>query len=84
MTNHATKDYVERVRVNQHKLSSELGTRFDYIVCGAGTSGCVLAARLALGTFEGGAEADREDDPEGGTLRLRRSLARRRRPGPSE
>src|SRR5262249_29742531 len=47
MTDHATKDFVERVRVNQQKLSSELGTRFDYIVCGAGTSGCVLAARLA-------------------------------------
>jgi choline dehydrogenase len=39
---------VERVRANQQKLSSELHTRFDYIVCGAGTSGCVVAARLAI------------------------------------
>src|SRR5262245_17442981 len=41
------EDFAERVRVNQQKLSSELRTRFDYIVCGAGTSGCVVAARLA-------------------------------------
>src|SRR5215472_5302966 len=40
-------DFSERVRVNQQKLSSELRTRFDYIVCGAGTSGSVVAARLA-------------------------------------
>ena len=41
------ENYAERVRVNQQKLSSELITRFDYIVCGAGTSGSVVAARLA-------------------------------------
>ena len=41
------EDFAERVRANQHRLSSEIGTRFDYIVCGAGTSGCVVAARLA-------------------------------------
>ena len=40
-------DFMERVRVNQRELLSELRTRFDYIVCGAGTSGCVVAARLA-------------------------------------
>jgi len=39
--------FTERVRANQQKLSSELPTRFDYIVCGAGTSGCIVAARLA-------------------------------------
>src|SRR5215469_4671161 len=37
----------ERVRVNQRKLSSELRTTYDYIVCGSGTSGSVVAARLA-------------------------------------
>src|SRR5262245_11647376 len=47
MTDDASRDFAERVRMNQQKLSSELGTRFDYIVCGAGTSGCVVAARLA-------------------------------------
>jgi choline dehydrogenase len=40
-------DFAEQVRMNQLKLSSELKNRFDYIVCGAGTSGCVVAARLA-------------------------------------
>ena len=41
------EDFAERVRVNQQEISSRLRTRFDYIVCGAGTSGCVVAARLA-------------------------------------
>src|SRR5262249_33930655 len=40
-------DFAERVRVNQQDLASKLKRRFDYIVCGAGTSGCVVAARLA-------------------------------------
>ena len=35
------------VRANQCALTSEIGTKFDYIVCGAGTSGSVVAARLA-------------------------------------
>jgi choline dehydrogenase len=47
MKNDVQGDFAERVRVNQRKLSSDLKTRFDYIVCGAGTSGCVVAARLA-------------------------------------
>src|SRR5262249_9717881 len=41
------EEFAERVRVNQRELSSNLATRFDYIVCGAGTSGSVVAARLA-------------------------------------
>jgi choline dehydrogenase len=40
-------EFAERVHINQQRLSSELRTRFDYIVCGARTSGCVVAARLA-------------------------------------
>jgi choline dehydrogenase len=47
MKHNMQEDFAERVRVNQQELSSELKTRFDYIVCGAGTSGCVVAARLA-------------------------------------
>jgi choline dehydrogenase len=47
MKHSVQEDFAERVRINQQKLSSELRTRFDYIVCGAGTSGCVVAARLA-------------------------------------
>ena len=41
------EDFAARVRANQQQRASNLLTRFDYIVCGAGTSGCVVAARLA-------------------------------------
>jgi choline dehydrogenase-like flavoprotein len=36
-----------QIRANQLRLSSELKTSFDYIVVGAGSSGSVVAARLA-------------------------------------
>ena len=35
------------VRVNQDRLASNVQRHYDYIVCGAGTSGSVVAARLA-------------------------------------
>jgi choline dehydrogenase len=41
------ESYSARVRANQRALTAEIGTKFDYIVCGAGTSGSVVAARLA-------------------------------------
>ena len=47
MKTRAHEGFAERARVNQRELSSRLRKRFDYIVCGAGTSGCVVAARLA-------------------------------------
>jgi ribulose 1,5-bisphosphate synthetase/thiazole synthase len=47
MKDDVPRDFAGRTCVNQQQLASELGTRFDYIVCGAGTSGCVVAARLA-------------------------------------
>jgi len=47
MNHNVQEDFSERVYVNQQELSAEPRTRFDYIVCGAGTSGCVVAARLA-------------------------------------
>nr|WP_205633585.1 GMC family oxidoreductase N-terminal domain-containing protein [Labilithrix luteola] len=42
-----TPDIATRIRENQEKLAAELGRQFDFIVCGAGTSGSVIAGRLA-------------------------------------
>src|SRR5258707_15575566 len=41
------EEFAERVRRNQGKLKSDLKTQYDFIVCGSGSSGSVVARRLA-------------------------------------
>src|SRR5258708_661747 len=40
-------EFVERVRVNQGKLRPGFQTQYEFIVCGSGSSGSVVARRLA-------------------------------------
>jgi choline dehydrogenase len=40
-------EFAKRVRVNQRRLRSSLKSHYDVIVCGAGSSGCVVARRMA-------------------------------------
>jgi choline dehydrogenase-like flavoprotein len=40
-------NFAERIHANQRKLRSNLKTQYDFIVCGSGSSGSVVAGRLA-------------------------------------
>lgn len=43
----ADSGLAERVRANQQRLGAHLQPEYDFVVCGAGTSGSVVARRLA-------------------------------------
>ena len=45
-------DFVERVRVNQEKLRSDLKAQYDFIVCGSGSSGSVVACLTEILAFK--------------------------------
>jgi hypothetical protein len=48
-----TVDFSEQVRVNQKKLATELKPHYDFIVCGSGSSGSVVARTCDITTTPG-------------------------------
>jgi choline dehydrogenase-like flavoprotein len=46
-TDRAAAEFAERDRRNQQQLGADLKPQYDFIVCGSGSSGSVVARRLA-------------------------------------
>src|ERR1700754_1749040 len=46
-TGFTATEFADRVRSNQRRLGADLRSHYDFIVCGSGSSGCVVARRLA-------------------------------------
>ena len=40
-------NFADRVHANQRKLRSNLRTQYDFVICGSGSSGSIVASRLA-------------------------------------
>ena len=47
MSKSVERTFANAARSHQSRLSSDLNTGFDYIVCGSGSAGSVVAGRLA-------------------------------------
>jgi choline dehydrogenase len=46
-TDRAAAEFAERVRRHQQRLGADIKPQYDFVVCGSGSSGSMVARRLA-------------------------------------